>query len=1480
MRINRRESIAEFNTRKIEQFKSLSLEERRTYLLKYWKIEDTIKEDGTFMLVGSYEQSSKLDKNGNAYGYFVNIRNLRGDILYYPFSLGPVKVWTGHKPALQTKEFWLIHLTMDNGKMSEKNPFSIRLADTIFGQPKDTFKEKVEKERFIKEIFETTGHTKRDAENEANALDRLMGDLYTETERFVFELLQNADDQPRSSKEVSVHLRIANDQLMFMHNGKPFDSSDVESISSIGISTKVKDAEKIGYKGIGFKSVFSDSDTVYINSGDFSFSFDKYSYLYRNEEDMNKVPWQIKPIWAERYRYPKEVQEDDLFFKSPVGIALTIPTEKIEEYSRLIPDLLNEPRFVLFLRNITSLAFSDNGGNNIIITKKIANGVCDIYINGTLANSWVVQDYVVDVDEDTVEAIQYDKLVPQKMREVSKVKITFAARVENGTLSPLSKDQSILFTYLPTKVDSFAFPFLINADFLTTASREDIHYKSPWNLFIFRRIGEKIVDWVVNLAEKGDGYLNLLPTSKPNAEEKESKNILINSFYSAYVKALESESFIKDADGLMRKQEEIILDNSGLSNIIGQTLFCSLIDTKKHLPHSSIVAKFLKNTIFSQVEEIDTVSVVENMTSKFEVISNWVQSANDTERELFFKWLLSHKEDCKSILSTIPLILFNDKLLSLTEASADNCIITSTKLLPVKNSLEKLGLSCSTHVIDSHILYSVLELPTEKSIFNKIQSNDFSALSFAERKSLFIKLGELEGVGSESLKSLLIFNNCNGVLSPLSNMTKYNADLPKWLNAYMLSEVEYDERISIHLISSDNIYQDLVKKNITSLLQSVKVQTIYDAYSFKWDLTSDLIGKVPSDELLGIVNLTGGTNLKKAFIESISTINLLSTKVYTTDEFEYRLLSMALTEDVLIPTLRTKLTIDTKPLSEYTIKDTITVKIGDKVTTFSLSKLLPTFVKSGITELILKSFEAIPNVSKLFELAEMPLSTVNSKLHDYRRKVKGLMTAEQFCYMMCYEKSFGRNYFNSYVRELISINSIPVFTEILERSYELDIPEILNTFIGLSGVEYPFTKFKDTFFGADEYALTEEIAPAWVTQWADTDNKKKFLKALGLKDVNSEDILRRKAYLNEKVTANWDITSTYTICRFLDWVNKTQTIPVIGKREIEILRPLVRVVKRSYAFDVYANNLTSAIEWDDEKYLTWKTSKKLKIYLFDGCIPYVARYPEKDSVFFVFNDGDYYYDPLSEILYLNKQQDIEVVLANVYSSRVAGFTKDDWTELFRVKRSDFERIEEENIALKKLNEELQNQLHQLSDPSDAEKYIDVIERGTQDKETQKIINLDSRIRVKIHLAKHGYDVSSWNPEVETPDIVGLIKTPEGTSINVVVRSSKQGKIHLSASSFETLMSHPDNLLIVENHEGINSITFTELFGNNSNVNLIFDARHTPIEYFKALGMIFKYVKNTQFVVYDPCYSTYDEIQGFGLDIRNDGVVIIGSEINI
>ena len=174
----------------------------------------------------------------------------------------------------------------------------------------------------------------------------------------------------------------------------------------------------------------------------------------------------------------------------------------------------------------------------------------------------------------------------------------------------------------------------------------------------------------------------------------------------------------------------------------------------------------------------------------------------------------------------------------------------------------------------------------------------------------------------------------------------------------------------------------------------------------------------------------------------------------------------------------------------------------------------------------------------------------------------------------------------------------------------------------------------------------------------------------------------------------------------------------------------------------------------------------------------------------------------------------------------------------------------------------------------------VINRGNVETAQQLEINKEARIHAKPYLAAHGYDVSQWTPETSKPDLVGIIKDPNGVPINVVIRSAKQRYIHLSASSFETLMSNPNNLLIVENHQGIRPVTFEELFGNDSNVNLIFDARHTPREYFKALGTIFQYVKKTQFVVRDPHFSTYDEIKGFGLEMKNDGTILIASSDDI
>ena len=111
----------------------------------------------------------------------------------------------------------------------------------------------------------------------ANALDLLSSGIYTEEERFIFELLQNAVDSfdPPLQATLSIQISFIDNLLIFMHNGTPFSERDIEGLCDIGNGNKVSDAKKIGYKGIGFKSVFMHSQRVTILTGNTCFKFDK-----------------------------------------------------------------------------------------------------------------------------------------------------------------------------------------------------------------------------------------------------------------------------------------------------------------------------------------------------------------------------------------------------------------------------------------------------------------------------------------------------------------------------------------------------------------------------------------------------------------------------------------------------------------------------------------------------------------------------------------------------------------------------------------------------------------------------------------------------------------------------------------------------------------------------------------------------------------------------------------------------------------------------------------------------------------------------------------------------------------------------------------------------------------------------------------------------------------------------------------------------
>lgn len=102
-------------------------------------------------------------------------------------------------------------------------------------------------------------------------------------EIFIYELLQNANDYPNNvhgvKEMVDVEFHITLDSLLFLHSGAKFNERNIAAICSINDKEKTDNKDTIGYKGIGFKTVFLDNNNVYLQTGDFSFRFDCLSPL-------------------------------------------------------------------------------------------------------------------------------------------------------------------------------------------------------------------------------------------------------------------------------------------------------------------------------------------------------------------------------------------------------------------------------------------------------------------------------------------------------------------------------------------------------------------------------------------------------------------------------------------------------------------------------------------------------------------------------------------------------------------------------------------------------------------------------------------------------------------------------------------------------------------------------------------------------------------------------------------------------------------------------------------------------------------------------------------------------------------------------------------------------------------------------------------------------------------------------------------------
>jgi hypothetical protein len=185
---------------------------------------------------------------------------------------------------------------------------------------------------------------------------RLAKNLYTSKARFIFELLQNADDNLYTQgQDPYVAFRVHPNRIVIECNEDGFTRQNLTAICDVGQSSKSSSQGYIGEKGIGFKSVFMAAWKVHIQSRNFSFEF-----IHRPEDSGMGM---ITPIW-------QDMRDSNIPFASTT-ITLYLhdykDPEKHDRERKIIHEQLHELQdtLLLFLRKLRTIevSFYDEKGH-------------------------------------------------------------------------------------------------------------------------------------------------------------------------------------------------------------------------------------------------------------------------------------------------------------------------------------------------------------------------------------------------------------------------------------------------------------------------------------------------------------------------------------------------------------------------------------------------------------------------------------------------------------------------------------------------------------------------------------------------------------------------------------------------------------------------------------------------------------------------------------------------------------------------------------------------------------------------------------------------------------------------------------------------------------------------------------------------------------------------------------------------------------
>lgn len=406
-------------------------------------------------------------------------------------------------------------------------------------------------------------------------LDRLRGDLASTDLTLLYELLQNADDHPNSNfnNDVSVHFEIFNNYLLLKHNGSLFTIDNFRSISGIALGEQEthSNQNRIGYKGIGFKSVFRHSDNVYIRSGNFSFCFDK-------NKSPEGAPWEVLPIFENELDKIDEITQFD-FFNSPVAFAFEFRSESEKMIvNKHLNDLFNNPYLIMFLKNIKKLKINSIFYKHIFEKEEVVDDkgrtMLNLLVDGKITSQWVKfsNTYILEDSEILSELSDINnKSIPDHFRNFTKPKIDVLVPVHQIN-NPIN-----VFAYLPLTETKLNLNYIVNGDFIPNLDRSNILENLSYNLKLAYFTGIEVLNACESFALNYD--FESLKKIFPIYEEE--NNLFKIKLQEAFIKNVSLKKLFPNYyDKYVCDFENTILDATKIYKVFSKDEYNEIINIK------------------------------------------------------------------------------------------------------------------------------------------------------------------------------------------------------------------------------------------------------------------------------------------------------------------------------------------------------------------------------------------------------------------------------------------------------------------------------------------------------------------------------------------------------------------------------------------------------------------------------------------------------------------------------------------------------------------------------------------------------------------------------------------------------------------------------------------------------------------------------------------------------------------------------------